>query len=55
MRHEPVALAQLGFLLDAALGDLVAEQPGADLEAAEAVLSPSTVRASAARRPRTIA
>ena len=40
MRHEPVALAQLGFLLDPALRDLVAEQPGADLEAAEPVLEP---------------
>src|SRR5688572_7337460 len=40
MRHEPVALAQLGFLLDAGLRDLVAEQPGADLEATEAVLEP---------------
>src|SRR6478609_10708906 len=38
MRHETELLSQLRFLGRLTLGDLVTEQPGADLEGAETVL-----------------
>src|SRR6478736_6170153 len=40
MRHETELLSQLRFLGGLALGDLVAEDPGAELESTEAVLEP---------------